>query len=152
MKFERSKKYFASTMIFLLGAVVGGWLCSDSQPRSVLALQRCDCWRLNEITGLLASAWIQKFPGYVPAVVLETNQSIAIEHPSPEAEQHFVVFPKQDIRNAGELSADDDTSIVDIFAVLTELIRTHELKTYRIWTNGPGVQAVGYLHFHLAGS
>ena len=93
----------------LLGGVgLGGYLFSDSQPRSFLALSNCvSCYRPSELAGLLASAGIQKAAGAIPLVVKETDRCVAIEHPFHKAKFHFVVFPKKDIKDIAHISVDD---------------------------------------------
>ena len=87
------------------GIAVGGYLFSDSQPRSFLALSNCvSCYRPNDLWGLLASAGIQRAPGAIPLAVKETDRCVAIEHPYHSAKFHFVVFPKKDIKVTISLS------------------------------------------------
>lgn len=134
------------------GILIGGYAFSDSRPRSILAFDRCDgCLHPNEVIGLLASVAIQHAPGIIPNVVLESERTIAIRHPAPVAPRHFVIFPKKDIKNIGQLGAEDLESMQDLLAVAQALIHENQMKEYRFWTNGPGNQAVAYLHFHLAG-
>lgn len=138
--------------LVLLGVLIGGYLFSDTRSRSILALHRCEnCLHPNEVLGLIASVGIAKTPGLVPSVVLETDKTLAIAHPAPSARRHFVIIPKRDIKNVGEIGAEDEAYLVDSFAVMTELIREYDLSTYRLWSHGPGNQMVAYLHFHLAG-
>ena len=54
-----------------LGILIGGYLFSKSQPRSFLALNRCEnCLSPEDLLGLVASVGIQRFPKLVPSVVL----------------------------------------------------------------------------------
>jgi histidine triad (HIT) family protein len=144
-----------TTLLMLLalsiGITVGGYIFSDTQPRSFLALNKCGgtCYQPNELIGLLTSVGIQKLPALIPAVVRETDKTIVIEHPSPQARIHYLVFPKKDIKNIGELSDADRESLIDAFRVVAELIKENNLVNYRVTTNGPGYQAVTYFHFHL---
>ena len=144
---------FISTIPFVLGVALGGYLNSVSKPRSVLALKNCDnCWHPNEITGIITSVAIQKFPDWVPSVVLETETVIAIRHPAPAARHHYVVFPKRDIKNLSDLELKDRDQVADLHLTIRDLIVKNKLKNYRVWSNGQGIQIIGYLHFHLAGS
>lgn len=133
------------------GVLMGGYLFSGVQPRSFLALNQCknNCLNYQELTGLLASVGIQKFPGFIPSLVLETEKSIAVQHPIPEAPIHYVIFPKKDIKNVGELSKEDEKYLSDAFAVIAKLIERENLTKYQIISNGPGYQFTAYLHFHL---
>jgi hypothetical protein len=133
-----------------LGLVSGGVLFSQSQPRSVLALHHCQqCLNVHELAGLLASVGIQKFPGLLPSVVFETDRTIAMQVPSTKPGTHYIIIPKKDIKNIGEIAAEDAPYLIDIFAVAQYLIKTNALSGYRILTNGPDFQDVTYLHFHL---
>lgn len=134
-----------------LGVLIGGYLFSDTQPRSVLALNRCqgNCLQSNELVGLLTSVGIQKFGALVPSVVKETDKTIVVEHPSPLAPLHYLIIPKRDIKNVGELSDADDPYLLDAYKTAREIIREKNLVNYRLTTNGPGYQTVTYIHFHL---
>jgi len=99
--------------------------------------------------GLIASVGLQKFPNAVPLVVLETDKTIVIKHPVPEERIHYVIIPKKDIKNIGEISPTDEQYLMDIFSVVQELVKEEKLSDYELITNGPGKQAVTYLHFHL---
>ena len=147
----RLKTVLPVLLIFLLGVVCGGYLFAASQPRSFLAVGRCEgtCLQPNELVGLVASVGIQNFPGLVPSVVKETDKTIAIAHPSPHARTHFVVIPKRDIKNVGQLSEADRDFLIDMFAVSRQLIDENGLVNYQLISNGPGYQTATYLHFHL---
>jgi hypothetical protein len=137
--------FFLST-----GIVIGGYLFSQSQPRSFLAATRCqNCLRPSDFAGLLGSVGIQKFSGIMPLVVFETDKTIVIKHPFPEARIHYVIIPKKDIKNIGEISENDVPYIIDIVSVVRHLVEENKLIKYRLCTNGPGYQDVTYLHFHL---
>lgn len=136
---------------FLVGVTLGGYLFSDTRPRSFLALNRCDgtCLQTNELLGLLASVGVQRFSGLAPKVLKETDKTIVIEHPSPTARIHYLVIPKKDIKNIAELSDADNEYLIDAFKVAREIIKEQNLTDYRLIANGPGFQTATYLHFHL---
>jgi hypothetical protein len=137
-------------LCLFIGLVSGGVLFSQSQPRSLLAIHHCHhCLDVNDLAGLLASVGIQKFPGLLPSVVYETDHTIAMQVPSAKQGAHYVIVPKKDIKNIGDISAEDAPYLIDIFAVAQHLIKEKALSNYRITTNGPGFQDVTYLHFHL---
>jgi histidine triad (HIT) family protein len=148
---KRAKMALLMLLALSIGITVGGYLFSDSQPRSFLAVNKCGgtCYQPNELMGLLTSVAVQRFPALVPTVVKETDRTIVIEHPAPEARIHYLVIPKKDIKNIGELSDADRESLIDAFGVVAELIKENDLVNYRVTTNGPGYQAITYLHFHL---
>jgi histidine triad (HIT) family protein len=134
-----------------VGIGIGAYLFSDTRPRSFLAAKDCGfaCIRGNQLAGLLVSAGVQRMPNLLPGIVKETTDCIAIRHPFPEARYHFVVFPKRDIKNIADVSAADEPAVADCVRVLRELISELRLTDYRVYSNGPGLQEVAYLHFHL---
>ena len=135
----------------IVGVILGGYLFSDSRPRSFLALNNCGgtCFQSNELLGLVASVGIQKFSALTPSVLKETDKTIVIQHPSPQARIHYLVIPKKDIKNIAEVSDADAGYLMDTIRVTGEIIREKSLTNYRLITNGPGYQDVTYLHFHL---
>jgi histidine triad (HIT) family protein len=137
-----------------LGIILGGYLFSDTRPRSFLAFNNCKgtCLQQNDLLGLLTSVGVQRFSALAPSVIKETDKTIVIKHPSPQARIHYLVIPKKDIENIAELSDADREYLVDSFRVVGEIIREEKLIDYRVVTNGPGYQGVTYLHFHLIGN
>lgn len=147
----KSKIIVLLLVTLTIGVILGGYLFSNTRPRSFLALNQCNgtCLQANEVLGLLTSVGIQNFPSLVPSVVKETDKTIAIEHPSPQARLHYLLFPKKDIKNLGELSDADAEYVSDAFKVARDIIKEKNLTDYRLTTNGPGYQGVTYMHFHL---
>jgi len=145
-------KFTIFIIIFLgLGILIGGYLFHKTQPRSIIALNSCNntCLRPNDLAGLLVSVGIQNTPGLVPNVVKETDKTIVIKHPFPEAKIHYVIIPKKDIKNIGSITPEDEPYLQDMFAVAAEIIQEQHLTKYKLITNGPDYQQVTYLHFHL---
>ena len=134
-----------------VGIILGGYIFRKTQPRSVIALTSCNntCLKPNDLEGLLVSIGIQNTPGLIPRVVKETDKTIVIKHPFPEAKIHDVIFPKKDIKNIGSISQEDQPYLQDMFAVAAQIIQEQHLTKYRLMTNGPDYQQVTYLHFHL---
>jgi len=133
-----------------VGILIGGYLFSQSQPRSFLAINRCQsCLTHEDLLGLLASVAIQKFPGLMPFKVLETDKTVVIKHPFSSDRIHYVIVPKKDIKNIGEISEANAQYLTDVFFVARWLIEREKLSKYHLYTNGPGSQDVTYLHFHL---
>jgi diadenosine tetraphosphate (Ap4A) HIT family hydrolase len=62
---------------------------------------------------------------------------------------HYVIVPKKDIKNVADLSEADSAYLTDAYLVARRLIERDRLSKYRFYTNGPGIQNVTYLHFHL---
>jgi hypothetical protein len=140
-----------TAVAFFVGVAVGGYLFHDSQPRSFLAIQKCgnNCYRRNDLAGLLASAGIQRAPGLIPNVVKESDKCIVIQHPFPEMRHHLVFFPKKDIKNIADVSIEDQPYVIACIALIRSLIMEEHLSNYRVVVNGPGLQDITYLHFHL---
>lgn len=151
MKNYKRKIIISVCFSVFFGILIGGYLFSDTSPRSILALNQCEntCLNPNELVGLLTSAGIQKFSDFVPSVVLETNKSIAIKHPSSQSPIHYVIFPKKDIKNISEISQEDEEYLIDCYALISRIIKDEKLAKYKVCTNGPGYQHTTYLHFHL---
>ena len=139
-------------MSLFVGVVLGATVLRPIQPRSFLAWQSCQdrsCLRLNELTGLVAAVGIKVGGSSLPLVVRETPYSLVLRHPLPQARVHYIIVPKKDIKNIGELAVEDQIYLTDAYAVMQSLVKDEGLKTYMIKTNGPGYQDVAYLHFHL---
>jgi hypothetical protein len=148
----RQSGILIAAVSFIMGGLTGGCLLSDTRPRSFLAISQCaSCLSSSQLAGLLASVGIQRAPALLPGVVLETEKTIVIRHPRPAARIHYVVLPKQDIKDVGDIPAEGRDFLFDAYGVAGELVRKEKLTRYRFFTNGPGYQDVNYLHFHLIG-
>src|SRR5438132_2383178 len=120
---EKSQLVMGGVLCLAIGLISGGVLFSQSQPRSVLAIHHCQpCLNVHELAGLLASVGIQKFPGLLPSVVFETDRTLAMQVPSTKPGVHYVIIPKKDINNIGDISAEDAPYLIDIFAVVQYLV------------------------------
>jgi hypothetical protein len=147
-----ARRIFGGLALLAAGIVIGGYLFSDTRPRSFIALDHCDrCLSPVELAGLLASVGIQRTPSLLPGIVMETNETVVIRHPNPQGRIHYVIIPKHDIKDLADLSQEDKLFIADAYAVAGEIIRKEKLTKYRFFTNGPDYQSVRYLHFHLIG-
>ncbi len=148
---NRFKVIFKYGAFVVLGIVIGGYLFAKSQPRSFLALNQCiHCLAPNELAGLVGSVIVNATPALLqPVVVLETDKTLVIKNPKPENQIDFVVIPKKDIKDAGELSQGGSAYLIDAYAVMQRLAEKYHLREYQIKTYGPGWQSVRYLHFHL---
>ena len=98
---------------------------------------------------MLTSVGIRRADGVLPIVVKESDRCLAIRHPHPVAKLHYVFFPKKDIKNISDIAVDDQPYVFDCFAMIREMVTENKLRDYRVFTNGPGVQDITYLHFHL---
>lgn len=144
-------RWLAGIAWLTAGVVLGGYLFSQSQPRSFLAVHRCQarCFKPNELAGLLTSVGVLKLGGALPGVVLETDYSIAVASPVKQAPVHYLIFPKRDLRDASDLTAQDREYLVDSFTVIGELVRRGQFTRWQVFTNGPAIQHLTYLHWHL---
>ena len=70
-------------------------------------------------------------------------------HPNPESPLHYLIIPKKDIKNIGEIAEEDEQYIMDALAVIRKIANDQSLQDYQVITNGPGQQQVTYLHFHF---
>lgn len=146
---SRSRVVLVAMASLVVGIIAGGNLFSRSQPRSIISLRRCErCLRPADLAGLLASVAIQKVPGAMPFVVVETDRTIALQLPR-SAGFHFVIVPKKDLKDIGDISEANAAYLTDAYLVARHLIEKHHLIRYSLATNGPGYQSVTYLHFHL---
>ena len=152
-RFSTGALVTALTIAYGIGIWIGAALFSQVQPRFFLRFHRCErtCLRPNEITGLIAAIGIQKIGRALPLTVAETEKSIAFLHPLPQDEFHVVIVPKRDIKDIGTLTPTEEPYLIDAYALIQEIVRSQKLSKYRVTTNGPGFQKVGYLHFHLLG-
>src|SRR5438128_4074310 len=136
MRGTRWRNWIGLAFGFGLGCIAGGYAMRDVQPRSLLAVDRCDhCWSPNELAGLVGAIVMTRAPGLVPLVVLETNRTIAIRFPTgPRAPEHFVVVPKRDIRDAAHVATGDEPYLADAFAVIGKLVRDRGMRHYRVFS------------------
>lgn len=157
---SKLKGTLASLILLIIGVAIGGYLFSRSQPRSFLSINRCqDCLTPKDLAGLIASVGINKLSGLIPYVVFETGKTIVIKNPfRARAVQDgdfageaidYVIFPKKDIKNIGEISEEDAPYITDAFLTARHIIEENRATQYQLLTNGPGFQDISYLHFHL---
>ncbi|WP_366481297.1 HIT domain-containing protein [Rhodoferax sp.] len=144
------RRAISIAITFAVGIALGGWLFSRTIPRSFLAASTCEssCYKPNDLVGLLASAVIQQTSNLIPSVG-ESNECVAVKHPRPEGRVHLVFFPKRDVRNILELQPEDSPYVLGCFALARELAKREGVLNYRLYTNGPALQHVTYLHFHF---
>jgi hypothetical protein len=145
------RKIGTAALWLTLGLLLGGYLFTGVQPRSVFALPQCgsSCYHPNDLAGLLASIGVQRTPALLPGVVKESERCITIRHPFPESRMHFVSFPKRDMKDIASLTQEDGPYVLECLAHIQALVAENNLSSYRVLTNGPGRQGVRYLHLHL---
>ena len=134
----------------LLGLLMGWWLFSDSRPRQLIPISRSShASSREELLGILASVGVQKLSRLIPGIILETDKTIVFKHPRPKYRIHYIFAPKKDIKDISDISEDDREYLIELFAVISTVIKQERLQDYKLWSNGPGKQDVTYLHFHL---
>lgn len=135
----------------VIGFALGGLMMKKTQTRSLFALNSCEntCLGSKDILGLLASIGIQNLDLVIPNKIAETDQTIVIENPFPEADIHYLVLPKKDIKDIGQLDEENIAYVDDAYKVMNDIIVKDNLVDYKIVTYGPGYQHATYLHFHL---
>jgi hypothetical protein len=138
-------------VVFLAGLAAGGYLFSKSLPRSFLAASACDdqCLRVKDLAGLLASAGIQHAPELMPFVESKSSSCVGVRHPKPEGRYHMVYLPRRDVRNIMELTPEDVPYLTGCLALAREDIVRAGIRDYRLVSNGPALQQVTYMHFHV---
>jgi hypothetical protein len=138
-------------LTFVAGLSIGARAFMNTQPRAWLNIASCAdrCYRASDIAGLFASAGIVNAPGWVPQVVRESDKCVAVPYPRRGRHLHLVFFPKRDIRDIADLTAEDTPYVMDCFAIIRAIVSEQNLSDYRVYTNGPGEQDISYLHFHL---
>jgi hypothetical protein len=147
------KQIVPALFLFVLGVVCGGYLFSQTVPRSFLAFRsgHYRFYNKQEIAGLVTSAALLRAPFLIPDVVLESDTCLAIRYPKAKERIHFVLFPKHDTKNITTLTPADSPYLLGCYALARELVLREKLKAYRFYTNGPQYQEIAYLHFHLIG-
>ncbi len=145
------KRLLIGMTLVAIGFLTGAFVFTGTQARSIAAVANCgdSCYRMNDLVGLMASAAIRHTPGWLPKVVKESPRCVTIEHPVPSGRLHFVSFPKRDIKDVADISGDDQAYVMECLAHARELVKQHELRAYKVLTNGPAYQHLTYLHFHL---
>jgi hypothetical protein len=148
---KRIRPAIILAVTFVAGLSIGARAFMNTQPRSWLNIASCAnrCYRASDIAGLLVSAGIVNAPGWVPRVVRESDKCLAIPYPRAGHHLHLVFFPKRDIRDIADLTADDQPYVMDCFAVIRSIVDEQGLSDYRVYTNGPREQEISILHFHL---
>ncbi len=141
--------YVIIALVF--GFVLGGFMMRKTQTRSLFALDSCEgtCLESKDVLGILASIGMQNLDSVIPNKIAETDKTIVIENPFPEADIHYLILPKKDIKDIGQLDEENIAYINDAYKLMNDIIVKDNLKDYKIVTYGPGYQHATYLHFHL---
>ena len=152
------RKLGAAVVIFitlLAGVILGAAMIHRPIPNAPVELPPVrHPWNPKDVLGLLGSIGIREFAGHlenIPHIVLETDRTFAIEVPDRWGRVHFVLVPKKDIRDVGQITAEDQAYLTDVFLTARHLAEKERLYGYRLYTNDRHLQSVAYLHFHLIG-
>ena len=84
--------------------------------------------------------------------VYEDDKVLAFNDIDPQAPFHVLIIPKEHIKSAAELTAENSGIVAHIFEVAALLAKEYELENgFRIVNNcgEDGGQTVGHLHFHM---
>ena len=142
-------------LTFVIGFLLGAAAIHRPIPGAPVELPPArHPWAPKDILGLVGSLGIRGLAGHlesIPAVKMETDRTFAIAAQAPQGRVHYVLVPKKDIRDLGQISAEDQAYLTDVFLVARRLAEKEGLKGYRLYTNDRKLQSVAYLHFHLVG-
>ena len=152
----RGRRLVVSIVLtFLIGFLFGAAAIHRPIPGAPVELPPArHPWNAKDVLGLLGSLGIRAMAGHlesIPGVILETDRTFAIELPARKNRVHYVLVPKKDIRDFGQITAEDHAYLVDIFLVARRLAEKEGLRGYVLYTNGRDLQAVAYMHFHMEG-
>lgn len=93
--------------------------------------------------------------GEIPSTkVYEDETVFAFRDIEPQAPTHILVIPKQHIKSAAEVTAENSGVISHIFEVIAKIAEQEGLKDgFRVVNNcgDSAGQTVKHLHFHLMG-
>ena len=151
----RPRSVLVLSLTFLIGILAGAALIHRPIPNAPRELPPArEPWNPRDVLGLLGSLGIRAMAGRlesIPGVVLETDRTFAIALPARWNRVHYVLVPKKDIRDIGQVTAEDQAYLTDAFLVARRLAEKESLKSYRLYTNDRSLQTVAYMHFHLVG-
>lgn len=143
------------SLTLLIGILLGAAMIHRPIPNAPAELPPArEPWNPKDVLGLVGSLGIRAMAGHlesIPGVVMETDRTFAIAVPDRWNRVHFVLVPKKDIRDIGQISAEDQPYLMDAFLVARQLAAKEGLKSYRLYTNDRSLQSVAYMHFHLVG-
>ena len=99
------KRFVGLLLVFALGFAAGGWFFAGTKWRPLLAPASGGKSKVDaeELRGLLGSLAVRRMPQVLPDVVMTSKYTIAFVSPRPEARTHFVIVPRRDIKDLGDL-------------------------------------------------
>ncbi len=90
--------------------------------------------------------------GEIPAdVVFENERIMAFKDINPKAQVHIVIIPKEEIKTAKEVNADNFALFGELFFAAKEIAEKLDLTGYKLHMNvdEDGGQVVPHVHLHL---
>ena len=91
--------------------------------------------------------------GEIPSTKIYENDKVyAFSDIDPKAPFHAIVIPKEHIKSAAEINADNKGLVADVFEAISIIAENEKLdKGFRVVNNcgEEGGQTVGHIHFHL---
>ena len=92
--------------------------------------------------------------GTIPSTkVYEDDYVLAFRDIEPQAPEHIIIIPKQHMKSANDITAENSGVIAKIFEVAAKIAKDLGFAEngYRIVNNcgEDGGQTVGHIHFHL---
>ena len=141
--------------LLLVGIGFAGGAASfvRTQARPLPVVHRCesveDCLTDAEVLGLITSVGLHLAPGLMPDIVARSQQCVAIRSPRPQASVDLVFFPTRDMRDLLDVTPGDEKYLLGCIALMRQVVDERGIRGWRIVSNGPDRQEIGYLHFHL---
>lgn len=149
----RILKILGCFLLFAAGFTCGALSFVQTQARPLPVLHQCesveDCLTDREVLGLITSAGLHLAPGLMPDIVARSKECVGISSPRPAARIDLVFFPTRDIPNLLDVVPGDEKYLMDCIALMRKVADERGMRKWRIISNGPGVQEIAYLHFHL---
>jgi diadenosine tetraphosphate (Ap4A) HIT family hydrolase len=139
-------------LVLAAGFAAGGLAFHEVQERPLPAPRLClrfDCSSFPQVLGLLASLGIHVAPRWMPGFVERNRDCIALDSPRPEAPIDYVFFPRRDIADIFDLEEADQPMLAACLELMGKVAQERGIQQWRLETNGPGHQSIGYLHLHL---
>jgi hypothetical protein len=149
----RILKILGYLLLFGAGFACGGLSFVQTQARPLPEIHRCesveDCLTNPQVLGLLTSAGLHLAPGATPDIVARSPECVGISNPKPEGRIDLVFFPTRDMRNLLDIAPGDEKYLMGCIALMRKVADERGMHNWKILSNGPGVQEIAYLHFHL---
>lgn len=91
--------------------------------------------------------------GEIPSTKIYEDEFVyAFADIDPKAPFHAIIVPKEHIKSAAEITAENSHLVAKVFEAVSEIAKQERLeKGFRVVNNcgSDGGQTVGHIHFHL---